>query len=446
MDKPKHSLARRWFHWINFPLLGLMVWSGLLIYWADQAWLRLPTRLAESLGIPYHLAEGMGWHFFLMVLFALNGIAFAGTLAFTGQWREMVPDRTAMRNFGATLLHELGLRQRSPVRNGKYNPVQQTAYFGVVLMGLGSLMTGLAIYKPVQLGWLTAILGGYETARLEHFCLMIGFVLFFGVHVIQVARAGYRNFRAMVAGYEQDPRPGRNRFVPALLVGLVFFGLVAGGVHQVRNGERIGGAPAVLRNSFLWNEALWSRYHSNERASVAKTLERVRPPRVNGDLGLRTPLDGARYTFQVESGERRLSLPLSAVQALPKTGYTTDFRCIEGWSEILQYAGARFSDFMRTYDVGRKADGTYYRYVGLETPDREYYVSIDIESMLHPQTVLAYEMNLNPLRPSDGAPLRLIIPIKYGIKHLKRIGRIFFSDERPPDYWAEQGYDWWSGL
>ena len=113
---------------------------------------------------------------------------------------------------------------------------------------------------------------------------------------------------------------------------------------------------------------------------------------------------------------------------------------------MLQYKGTRFSDFMDAYGVGRKSDGTPYRYVGLETPDGGYYVSIDMKSMLHPQTLLTYEENGRPLSDENGAPVRLMIPIKYGIKSLKRVGRIFFSDERPPDYWAERGYDWYSGL
>jgi hypothetical protein len=64
------------------------------------------------------------------------------------------------------------------------------------------LITGLAIYKPVQLGWLTWLLGGYEAARVEHFVLTLGYVLFFVVHISQVIRAGWNNFRAMVTGYE----------------------------------------------------------------------------------------------------------------------------------------------------------------------------------------------------------------------------------------------------
>jgi DMSO/TMAO reductase YedYZ molybdopterin-dependent catalytic subunit len=67
-------------------------------------------------------------------------------------------------------------------------------------------------------------------------------------------------------------------------------------------------------------------------------------------------------------------------------------------------------------------------------------------SALHPQTLLAYEMNGAPLTDKHGAPLRLVMPVKYGIKNIKRIGRIEYTNERPADYWAEQGYDYYSGL
>jgi DMSO/TMAO reductase YedYZ molybdopterin-dependent catalytic subunit len=67
-------------------------------------------------------------------------------------------------------------------------------------------------------------------------------------------------------------------------------------------------------------------------------------------------------------------------------------------------------------------------------------------SALHPQTVLCDTMNGQPLTRSHGAPLRLYLAVKYGYKSLKRIGLIRFQDERPPDYWAERGYDWYAGL
>jgi thiosulfate reductase cytochrome b subunit len=69
-------------------------------------------------------------------------------------------------------------------------------------MGAGSVLTGLAIYKPAQLGWLTALFGGYEAARMFHFALTVLYVLFFALHVWQVVLAGWNNFRSMVSGWE----------------------------------------------------------------------------------------------------------------------------------------------------------------------------------------------------------------------------------------------------
>lgn len=228
-----------------------------------------------------------------------------------------------------------------------------------------------------------------------------------------------------------------------LIVGLV---LAASAFESVQRQETVDGAPAFLRSAFEFNARVWHGLWSPDRTSVAKTAPAPgTPPRTNGDLGLREPID-TDYAVTVENGEREFEIPLREIMAQPRSQASTDFRCIEGWSRVVQYAGLKFSDFMEHFAVGRKPDGSYYKYVGLETPDEEYYVSIDMESMRHPQTILAYEMNQAPLKPENGAPLRLVIPIKYGIKSLKRVGRIFFSDKRPPDYWEEEGYDWYSGL
>ena len=91
----------------------------------------------------------------------------------------------------------------------KFNAAQRLAYTGVILMGFGSLVTGLAIYKPTQLAWLTTALGGYTWARGEHFALTVGYVVFFLIHIAQVIKAGWNNFRAMVTGYELTPTEER---------------------------------------------------------------------------------------------------------------------------------------------------------------------------------------------------------------------------------------------
>jgi thiosulfate reductase cytochrome b subunit len=102
------------------------------------------------------------------------------------------------------VLHDWGLSTR-PLPQQKFNDAQRIAYSGIVLMGMGSLLTGLAIYKPTQLHIITTLLGGYETARWFHFWLTLFYVAFFLVHVAQVIRAGWNGFRAMLIGYQVVP-------------------------------------------------------------------------------------------------------------------------------------------------------------------------------------------------------------------------------------------------
>jgi thiosulfate reductase cytochrome b subunit len=211
--KKKHSLAVRWFHWINFPLLALMIWSGTLIYWANAIYrvgagrhtlLRMnfeqPTW--QKLNVSYRLADGMDVHFLVMWFFAVNGVLYVLYTAISGEWRELVPDRSSVRHAFLTVLHDLHLRKQPPPPQ-KFNGAQQFAYTGIILMGIGSLLTGLAIYKPVQFGWLGALFGGYQMSRFFHFWITAGYLLFFVVHIAQVIRAGWNNFRSMVIGYEE---------------------------------------------------------------------------------------------------------------------------------------------------------------------------------------------------------------------------------------------------
>ena len=99
------------------------------------------------------------------------------------------------------LLYDFGLRKQTPPQL-KYNAAQRIAYSMIIAMGLGSILTGLAIYKPFRFNWITALCGGYEFARILHFVLTIGYVLFFLIHVFQVIKTGWNNFRAMIAGFE----------------------------------------------------------------------------------------------------------------------------------------------------------------------------------------------------------------------------------------------------
>jgi DMSO/TMAO reductase YedYZ molybdopterin-dependent catalytic subunit len=192
------------------------------------------------------------------------------------------------------------------------------------------------------------------------------------------------------------------------------------------------------------NEQFFSGLFSNR--NLSKTYSKkdaVKNVRVNGDIGM-NDADTTNWKLHlVRDNGDTLLLTLNDIKALPKTEEIFDFKCIEGWDQVTHWGGVRLSDFMKHYGLGRQAA---MKYVALSTPDNGYYVGIDMASALHPQPILCYEMNGKPLPLDQGYPLRLIIPVKYGIKHLKRIGTMYFSNKRPPDYWTEQGYDYYSGL
>jgi thiosulfate reductase cytochrome b subunit len=207
----KHPLAVRWLHWINFPLLLMMIWSGLLVYWANPVYsLRIggyelyhlfPQWFYDALSIPYRLAEGLQLHFFFMWLFTINGLLYVAYTLVSGEWRAILPVPGSFKRAPRVALHDAHMIKEGPPQ-GKYNDAQRIAYTLMIIMGAASVLTGLAIYKPTRLSWLTTLLGGYEWARWEHFWLMVLFVLFFAVHVVQVALAGWGNFRSMITGYD----------------------------------------------------------------------------------------------------------------------------------------------------------------------------------------------------------------------------------------------------
>ncbi len=208
----KHLLAIRWFHWLNFPILFTMIWSGILIYWANDVYslfgfpLALPDSGYKAFSWDHRLAEGMGWHFLFMWFFTINGILYVLFTAISGEWRYLVPNRESFKEAIQVVLFDLKIR-KEPLPPRKYNGAQQIAYTSIIVMGIGSFVTGLAIYKPTQLSW-PVFLGGYGVARFLHFWLMMGYVGFFCIHIMQVVRAGWNNFRGMLTGRELVTDPG----------------------------------------------------------------------------------------------------------------------------------------------------------------------------------------------------------------------------------------------
>jgi DMSO/TMAO reductase YedYZ molybdopterin-dependent catalytic subunit len=139
-------------------------------------------------------------------------------------------------------------------------------------------------------------------------------------------------------------------------------------------------------------------------------------------------------------------LSLADLKNLPEVTQTTEFKCVEGWSVIVNWSGARLVDFLKKYPP---PPDTQYIAMRSEPEGWEsewYYVGLDMPSCQHPQALLAWQMNGKDLTPEHGAPLRLVLPHKYGTKNIKLITHITYTNERPKDYWADNGYDWYAGL
>ncbi len=163
-----------------------------------------------------------------------------------------------------------------------------------------------------------------------------------------------------------------------------------------------------------------------------------RPPRGNEEAG---PSDST-----LDPGTPGLLLTMAEVTNLPRHELVTQFKCIEGWSEIVHWGGVRLADFIAAYPPARNAQGRLPRYVYMETPNGDYYCGFDLNECMHPQSLLTTEMAGRPLTQAHGAPLRLHMPIKYGYKQIKRIALIAYTDDKPDDYWTKLGYDWYAGL
>ena len=144
-------------------------------------------------------------------------------------------------------------------------------------------------------------------------------------------------------------------------------------------------------------------------------------------------------------GTPGLLLTMEDILQLPRHELVTQFKCIEGWSQIVHWAGVRMADFLELYPPAQ-VDGREPKFVYMETPDGDYYNGYDLHVCRHPQTLLVTEMMGQPLTQYHGAPLRLHMPTKYGYKQIKRIGLISYTNEKPDDYWTELGYDWYAGL
>jgi DMSO/TMAO reductase YedYZ molybdopterin-dependent catalytic subunit len=139
--------------------------------------------------------------------------------------------------------------------------------------------------------------------------------------------------------------------------------------------------------------------------------------------------------------DRPLTLSLDDLRRPAGLTYTVKHHCVEGWSAIATWTGIPLRTVAEMAGVRPGA-----RYLRFDSFDNGYYNGWDLESAMHPQTILAYGFNGGDLMPDHGAPLRLYAPHKLGYKLTKYLTRITFTDQRPGGYWEDQGYPWYGGV
>jgi len=189
-----HPVWVRVTHWINVVAMVVMIGSGWEIYNASPLF---PFVFPRGITLGGWLAGALLWHFAAMWLLAANGLVYLVLGVLTGRFRrKLVPIRPAdvLSDARAALTGKLNHDDLSV-----YNAVQKLLYLGVILAGIVIVLSGLAIWKPVQLQELTALFGGYDAARYVHFFAMATIVGFLIVHVI-MALVVPKSLRAMITG------------------------------------------------------------------------------------------------------------------------------------------------------------------------------------------------------------------------------------------------------
>ena len=216
----RHNGLVRLTHWLNAIVLTGMIASGLQIYVAFRHFGTTANRLPvpnpfdgyvfpEAVRLGGWLAGGLNWHFALAWPLVITGLTYIGFLAITGQWRELLFRPRDIKPAIEMQLYYLHLRKEHPLQ-GKHNALQKGAYTFIVALGAISVLSGFAIYKPVQLSWLTTLFGGFEFARYWHFVAVWLFIAFTFVHVAAVLLADRASLPSMITGWYRGKFPSHD--------------------------------------------------------------------------------------------------------------------------------------------------------------------------------------------------------------------------------------------
>jgi Ni/Fe-hydrogenase b-type cytochrome subunit len=213
----RHHWIVRVTHWVNVVAVIIMVGSGLRIFNAYPAFARKGELFCcyPWAGQPVPgwltfggwLAGARNWHFAMMWVLVVNGLIYLAFVYLHGEWRDLVPRKGDIRD-SWQMVKFYTFRRKDHPHQGKHNALQKTAYFLMPVTGALLVLTGLAIWKPVQLSWLTTLFGGYVWARYWHFVSTVALVVLSVVHVFMIFAVDPYSLKSMITGnYDEKQSP-----------------------------------------------------------------------------------------------------------------------------------------------------------------------------------------------------------------------------------------------
>lgn len=470
MESLDFPLWLRAAHFLNIVFGTLILRSGIEIlsahpklYWNDHAqprseWLTFTRKkmpegqlwtsrdeeesFSSWIALPGHNNLGLGrhWHFLCDALWVLAGLAYVVLLFAANEWRRLIP--TAWEVIPGAWHTALEYLRGHIVYSKTYNPLQQLAYTGVVfVLAPAAIATGVAMSPAIsaRFPWYIRLLGGRQVARSLHFIILLLFVAFTIVHTTMVILHGFgRELGSIVLG--QTENVNLPLALGVGLGGLALLFLIHAIVtrYSLRHPRRVQNwvdRPLNVLRRLLFHHGLSAQDYSPTEVSPYFRVN-GRPPRESFYEKL------ARDHFKdyvLEVGglvKNPLRLTLDDLRAMPKQTQITKHICIQGWSAIGQWAGVPLGEIIaRCEPLSTARHVVFYAFDNKSTSEPHpagpgyFYGTIDMELAAHRQTILAYEMNGQPLPIPHGAPLRLRVETQLGFKMVKYIRAIEFVED-----------------
>lgn len=455
-------------HYINIVFIGLLIRSGIQIlaahprlYWNDNStpgteWLKF-TRKKVPVGkdviytslddeIPAspwlalpggkNLGIGRHWHFFSVIFWVLNGVIYVVLLFATGEWARLIPTSWSIIPAAFhTFLTYITFHIPPASDFHPYDPLQQLAYAAVVfLLGPFMLLTGATMSPAVaaRFPWYIKLFGGRQVGRSLHFLSLLAFIGFIIIHTALVLIVHFQNnIRDIVLGSEQA------NFGLALgvaIAALVFVAIIYiwstrySARHRRQVQHALGAVVDPTRRVLLHGEKSVQHYKESDISpyfwvnGAPPTSEEYRALAQNNFRDWRLEVGGLV--------KQPLRLSLDDLHAMSVTSQITKHNCIQGWSGVGKWTGVGVSEILAHCQPLPNARYLVFTSYGLDEHSLDgkhyypFYEVIDFQMAKHPQTILAYELNDEPVPIPHGAPLRLRIETVLGYKMVKYLRSI----------------------